>query len=150
MGPAAAVRNEAHRPGGTRDGDLRGGTARARQRVPLDRGCPAARPARHRRAGGPGDHPPRRVGPAIVPAPFRPAGRLPRADAPGLTHRPRWKDHLVPYATPGADIVPIIDAAPTPITYLAPGGSFLVLLHHETHPPVAMLARPYLALGGLR
>ena len=56
----------------------------------------------------------------------------------------------MPYATPGADIVPIIDAAPTPITYLAPGGRFLVLLHHETHPPIAMLARPYLALGGLR
>jgi hypothetical protein len=56
----------------------------------------------------------------------------------------------VPYATPGADIVPIIDAAPTPITYLAPGGSFLVLLHHETHPPITMLARPYLALAGIR
>ena len=56
----------------------------------------------------------------------------------------------MPYATPGADIVPIIDAAPTPITYLAPGGSFLVLLHHETHPPIAMLARPYLALAGIR
>ena len=56
----------------------------------------------------------------------------------------------MPYATPGADIVPIIDAAPTPITYLAPRGSFLVLLHHETHPPITMLARPYLPLAGVR
>ncbi len=56
----------------------------------------------------------------------------------------------MPYATPGADIAAIIDAPPTPITYLAPGGGFLVLLHHETHPPIAMLARPYLPLAGVR
>jgi dipeptidyl aminopeptidase/acylaminoacyl peptidase len=56
----------------------------------------------------------------------------------------------VPYATPGADITPIIDAPPTPITYLAPGGRFLALVHHESHPPIAMLARPYLPLAGIR
>jgi dipeptidyl aminopeptidase/acylaminoacyl peptidase len=56
----------------------------------------------------------------------------------------------VPYATPGADITPIIDAPPTPITYLAPGGRFLALVHHEAHPPIAMLARPYLPLAGVR
>jgi dipeptidyl aminopeptidase/acylaminoacyl peptidase len=56
----------------------------------------------------------------------------------------------VPYATPGADITPIIDAPPTPITYLAPGGRFAALVHHEAHPPVALLARPYLPLAGAR
>jgi dipeptidyl aminopeptidase/acylaminoacyl peptidase len=56
----------------------------------------------------------------------------------------------VPYASPGADITPIIDAPPTPITYLAPGGRFLALVHHELHPPIAMLARPYLPLAGIR
>ncbi|HEX7270159.1 MAG TPA: hypothetical protein VF256_22420, partial [Streptosporangiaceae bacterium] len=56
----------------------------------------------------------------------------------------------MPYATPGADITPIIDAPPTPITYLAPGGRFLALVHHESHPPIAMLARPYLPLAGIR
>jgi dipeptidyl aminopeptidase/acylaminoacyl peptidase len=56
----------------------------------------------------------------------------------------------VPYATPGADIMPIIDAPPTPMTYLAPGGRFLALLHHESHPPIAMLARRYLPLAGIR
>src|SRR5215467_5350215 len=145
VGPAAPVRAEAHRPGGAREGDLRGRPARAGQPVPVERAPPAAGPARRRQAGGPGDHPRRRVGPAIVPAPFRPAAPRP---GPRLTRR--WKDHPVPYATPGADITPIIDAPPTPITYLAPGGRFLVLLHHEAHPPIAMLARPYLALGGLR
>ena len=56
----------------------------------------------------------------------------------------------MPYATPGADITPIIDAPPTPISYLAPGGRFLALVHHEAHPPVALLARPYLPLAGVR
>ncbi|HKA94900.1 MAG TPA: hypothetical protein VKD66_01435, partial [Streptosporangiaceae bacterium] len=56
----------------------------------------------------------------------------------------------MPYATPGADITPIIDAPPTPITYVAPGGRFLALVHHESHPPIAMLARPYLPLAGTR
>src|SRR5512132_850204 len=46
--------------------------------------------------------------------------------------------------------MPIIDAPPTPITYLAPGGRFLALVHHEAHPPIAMLARPYLPLAGMR
>ena len=56
----------------------------------------------------------------------------------------------MPYATPGADITPIIDAPPTPISYLAPGGRFLALVHHEAHPPVALLARPYQPLAGVR
>ena len=56
----------------------------------------------------------------------------------------------MPYATPGADITPIIDAPPTPIIYVAPGGRFLALVHHEAHPPIAMLARPYLPLAGAR
>ncbi len=56
----------------------------------------------------------------------------------------------MPYTNPGADLMPIVDAAPTPMTYLAPGGRFLALLHHESHPPIAMLARPYRALAGLR
>jgi dipeptidyl aminopeptidase/acylaminoacyl peptidase len=56
----------------------------------------------------------------------------------------------VPYSTPGADVTPIIDAPPTPFTYMAPGGRFLALVHHESHPPITMLARPYLALAGMR
>jgi dipeptidyl aminopeptidase/acylaminoacyl peptidase len=56
----------------------------------------------------------------------------------------------VPYATPGSDIVAIIDAPPTPLAYLAPGGRQVALLHLGSHPPVALLARPYLALAGLR
>ena len=54
------------------------------------------------------------------------------------------------YQIPDSDIVSIIDAPPTPVASLAPGRRFVALVHYETHPPVAHLARPYLALAGLR
>lgn len=54
------------------------------------------------------------------------------------------------YQTPASDIVSIIDAPPTPAASLGPGRRFVALVHYESHPPVAHLARPYLALGGLR
>jgi dipeptidyl aminopeptidase/acylaminoacyl peptidase len=56
----------------------------------------------------------------------------------------------VPYATPADDVVSIIDAPPTPLVRLAPGGVHLALVHYEAHPPVAMLAKPYLPLAGIR
>jgi dipeptidyl aminopeptidase/acylaminoacyl peptidase len=56
----------------------------------------------------------------------------------------------VAYQTPASDIVSIIDAPPTPAASLAPGRRFVALVHYESHPPVAHLARPYLALAGLR
>ncbi|HSR86121.1 MAG TPA: prolyl oligopeptidase family serine peptidase [Streptosporangiaceae bacterium] len=56
----------------------------------------------------------------------------------------------MPYHTPASDIVSIIDAPPTPAASLAPGRRFVALVHYESHPPVAQLARPYLALAGLR
>jgi dipeptidyl aminopeptidase/acylaminoacyl peptidase len=56
----------------------------------------------------------------------------------------------VAYQTPASDIVSIIDAPPTPAASLAPGRRFIALVHYESHPPVAQLARPYVALAGLR
>ncbi len=56
----------------------------------------------------------------------------------------------MPYAVPPADVMPVIDAPPTPTIALAPGGRYVALVHHEAHPPVAMLARPYLPLAGIR
>jgi len=56
----------------------------------------------------------------------------------------------VAYQIPAADIVSIIDAPPTPAASLAPGRRFVVLIHYESHPPITLLARPYLALAGLR
>ncbi len=56
----------------------------------------------------------------------------------------------MPYQTPASDIVSIIDTPPTPAASLAPGRRFVALVHYESHPPVEHLARPYLALAGLR
>jgi len=56
----------------------------------------------------------------------------------------------VPYKTPERDVVAIIDAPPTPVALLAPGGRFVALVHYESHPPIALLARPYLPLAGIR
>jgi dipeptidyl aminopeptidase/acylaminoacyl peptidase len=56
----------------------------------------------------------------------------------------------VPYQTPDADIVAIIDAPPTPLTALAPGGNYAALVHYEAYPAIAVLARPHLSLAGLR
>jgi dipeptidyl aminopeptidase/acylaminoacyl peptidase len=79
--------------------------------------------------------------PAILTAP---------SSMPDRPDRRREKDHPVPYAAPPADIMPVIDAPPTPLISLAPGGQYVALVHHETHPPIAMLARPYLPLAGIR
>jgi dipeptidyl aminopeptidase/acylaminoacyl peptidase len=56
----------------------------------------------------------------------------------------------VAYQIPASDIVSIIDAPPTPAASLAPGRRFVALVHYESHPPITQLARPYLALAGLR
>jgi dipeptidyl aminopeptidase/acylaminoacyl peptidase len=56
----------------------------------------------------------------------------------------------VAYQTPASDIVSIIDAPPTPAASPGPGRRFIALVHYESHPPVAHLARPYLSLAGLR
>src|SRR5690348_17913914 len=56
----------------------------------------------------------------------------------------------VPYTTPPADLIPIVDAPPPPMVSMAPGGRYLALVHYAAHPEVAILARPYLALAGLR
>jgi dipeptidyl aminopeptidase/acylaminoacyl peptidase len=56
----------------------------------------------------------------------------------------------VAYQTPADDIVAIIDAPPTPVAALAPGRRYAALVHYEAHPPVALLARPFLSLAGIR
>lgn len=56
----------------------------------------------------------------------------------------------MPYKIPDPDVVAIIDAPPTPVALLAPGGRYAAIIHYESHPPVAQLARPYLRLAGIR
>jgi len=56
----------------------------------------------------------------------------------------------VPYLTPRSDIASIVDAPATPLARFAPGGRFIALVHYESHPPIAHLARRYLPLAGIR
>ncbi len=54
------------------------------------------------------------------------------------------------YQVPAGDIVAIIDAPPAPVAALAPGRRYAALVHYEAHPPVELLARPFLSLAGIR
>ncbi len=54
------------------------------------------------------------------------------------------------YQVPADDIVAIVDAPPSPVAALAPGRRNAALVHYEAHPPVALLARPFLSLAGIR
>ena len=56
----------------------------------------------------------------------------------------------MPYAVPGDDILAAIDAPPTPASSLSPDARHVLLIHYEAHPPVALLARPFLRLAGVR
>ena len=56
----------------------------------------------------------------------------------------------MPYSLPDSDVVSIIDAPPTPLASPSPGEQFVMLVHYQAHPPVAMLARRRLGLAGLR
>ena len=56
----------------------------------------------------------------------------------------------VPFLTPDADVVAIIDAAPAPLASPSPAEQFAILVHYQAHPPIAMLARPRLSVAGLR
>jgi dipeptidyl aminopeptidase/acylaminoacyl peptidase len=56
----------------------------------------------------------------------------------------------LPYSLPDSDVVSIIDAPPTPLASPSPGEEFAVLVHYQSHPPIAMLAKPRLKLAGLR
>ena len=56
----------------------------------------------------------------------------------------------MPFSLPDSDVVSIIDAPPTPLPVPAPGERYLVLVSYQAHPPIAMLARPVLRLGGVR
>lgn len=54
------------------------------------------------------------------------------------------------YQLPPRDVVDILNARPTPVASLSPDRSALLLVDYEPYPPLALLARPFLKLGGLR
>ncbi len=56
----------------------------------------------------------------------------------------------MPYLLPDDDIVALVDAPPTPAMSLSPDARSVLLVHYESHPPITLVARPVLKLGGVR
>jgi dipeptidyl aminopeptidase/acylaminoacyl peptidase len=56
----------------------------------------------------------------------------------------------MPYLEPAPDIVAIIDAPPTPAATLSPDERWLLLVQYESHPPIELLSRRMVRLGGVR
>ena len=56
----------------------------------------------------------------------------------------------MPYRLPSDDVVAIVDTPPTPAITLGPQAKYMLLVNYESHPPVALLARPFWRLGGVR
>jgi dipeptidyl aminopeptidase/acylaminoacyl peptidase len=54
------------------------------------------------------------------------------------------------YKIPPKDVVDILDAAPTPIVSVSPTREAIMLVEYEPHPPIALLARPYHRIAGIR
>ncbi|MGH2584487.1 MAG: prolyl oligopeptidase family serine peptidase [Dehalococcoidia bacterium] len=54
------------------------------------------------------------------------------------------------YRLPPPEIVDIVDAPPTPVAVVSPDRQHLLLVDYEAYPPIELLARPFLKLGGLR
>lgn len=54
------------------------------------------------------------------------------------------------YQQPSSDVVSIVDASAPPAVVPSPAGDAMLLLDAETYPPIALLARPFLRLGGVR
>ena len=56
----------------------------------------------------------------------------------------------VAYKLPPKEVVDILDAPPTPMVSVSQRGDALILQEFQAHPPIALLARPFLRLGGVR
>jgi hypothetical protein len=54
------------------------------------------------------------------------------------------------YRQPPADILQILDAPVTPTASFSPDRRYMLLTDYQAYPPIALLARPYKKLAGLR
>gem|GEM_PF-1714550 len=54
------------------------------------------------------------------------------------------------YKLPPKEVVDILDALPTPLVVVSPRTDALLLVEYQAHPPIALLARPFLRLAGVR
>jgi dipeptidyl aminopeptidase/acylaminoacyl peptidase len=54
------------------------------------------------------------------------------------------------YKLPPPDLVRMMDAPPTPVAVVSPDRTAMLLVDYELYPPISLLARPFLRLGGQR
>ncbi len=57
---------------------------------------------------------------------------------------------MTEYMLPPADVVEMLDAPPTPVAIMSPDRTAMLLVDYEPYPPISLLARPILRLGGQR
>lgn len=55
-----------------------------------------------------------------------------------------------PYKLPPKEVVHILDAPPTPLVVVSPRNDALLMVEHRAQPPIALVARPFLRLAGVR
>jgi dipeptidyl aminopeptidase/acylaminoacyl peptidase len=54
------------------------------------------------------------------------------------------------YKLPAPDLVEAFDTPPTPAAVLSPDGATMLLVDYQPYPPISLIARPFLRLGGIR
>lgn len=54
------------------------------------------------------------------------------------------------YKLPPKEVVEILDAPPTPMVIVNPSGDAMLLAEFKSQPSIALIARPFLRLGGVR
>jgi dipeptidyl aminopeptidase/acylaminoacyl peptidase len=54
------------------------------------------------------------------------------------------------YKLPPKEVVDILDAPPTPMVGVSPRGDALFLAEYPSQPPISLISRPFLRLGGVR
>ena len=54
------------------------------------------------------------------------------------------------YRLPPNEILSVFDAPPPPLAALSPDNRWLLMVEYEPYPPLSLLARPFLRLGGQR
>jgi dipeptidyl aminopeptidase/acylaminoacyl peptidase len=54
------------------------------------------------------------------------------------------------YKLPPKEVVDILDAPPTPMVVVSPGGDALFMADYPSQPSISLVSRPFLRLGGVR
>jgi len=67
-----------------------------------------------------------------------------------LVIAPHFSHSQAPYKLPPKEVVDILDASPTPLVFVSPRNNALLMVEYRAQPPIALVARPFLRLGGVR